>query len=412
MRAYNKLHMFRSTVLIFGRMKTANVVPDSRCYLQIMKAYFRIGDCEKVVELFHEFESRKLVDSTPNTAQVYRILCESLSKSGRAFEALEYFNKMKKKGISENSLIYSSLIRSFASLREVSMAEELLKEANSKKILRDPEVFIKLVLMYVEEGLLEKTLEIVKTMRDAELRITDCVLCAIVNGFSKRRGFADAVRVFEQLISQGCEPGQVTYASIINAYCRLGDYSNAETVFSEMQQKGFDRCVVAYSSMVVMYGKTGRVRDAMRLVAKMKERGCKPNVWVYNSLIDMHGRAKNLRQAVKLWKEMKRRKVAPDKVTYTGIISAYSKAGELETCMRFYHEYRMNGGMIDRVMAGIMIGVYSKLSQVDELMKLLRDMKMEGTRLDERLYQSALNALTDAGLQVQAKWLQQSYNRT
>ncbi|XP_061376312.1 pentatricopeptide repeat-containing protein At5g13770, chloroplastic [Gastrolobium bilobum] len=411
MRTYNKLHMFRSTVLVFERMKSTGLVLDSSGYLHIMEAYSRLDDCESVVQLFHEFENRKLRDSRRYLPQIYGILCKSLGNSGRAFKALEYFREMTKKGISEYS-IYSTLISSFASLRKVDVAEELLREAKSRTKIKDPEVYLKLVLMYVEEDLLDKTLEVVKAMKDEGAKVSDCILCAVVNGFSKRRGFSAAVIVFEQLISQGYEPGQVTYASVINAYFRLGQYSKAEKVFSEMEQKGFDKCVVAYSSMVVMYGRTGRLRNAMRLVAKMKERGCKPNVWVYNSLIDMHGKAKNLRQLEKLWKEMKRRKVAPDKVTYTSIIGAYSKAGEFETCVKLFNEYRINGGVIDRAMAGIMVGVYSKISQFDDLVKLLLDMKMEGTRLDQRLYQSAWNAFAEAGLILQAKWLEESFHIT
>ncbi|XP_034683287.1 pentatricopeptide repeat-containing protein At5g13770, chloroplastic [Vitis riparia] len=411
MGGYNKLHMFSSTIAVYDQMKSAGVVPNSESYYRIMEAYIKIRDYEKVVTLFQEFESKK-IDSSPFSTQICRILCESLGKMGRAFEALEFFRDMTKKGILEDSAVYSSLICSFASIREVKVAEELFREAEEKKILRDPEVFLKLVLMYVEEGLMERTLEIVKAMKNVKIRVSDCIFCAIVNGFAKKRGLRAAAKVYDELILQGCEPGQVTYASIINVYCRMELYSKAELVFSEMEKKGFNKCVVAYSSMVVMYGKTGRLREAMRLVAKMKERGCDPNVWVYNSLMDMHGRVKNLRQVEKLWKEMKRKKVVPDRVSYTSVISAYSKAGDFETCMRFYHEFRMNGGVIDRVIAGIMVGIFSKSGRVDELVKLLQDMKTEGTGLDERLYRSALNALRDAGLQMQARWLQESFDTT
>ena len=60
----------------------------------------------------------------------------------------------------------------------------------------------------------------------------------------------------------------------------------------------------------------------------------------------------------------------------------------------------MNEGLIDRAMVGIMVSVFSKVGLVDELVKLLQDMKAEGTRLDQRLYQSALNAFKDARLQI------------
>jgi pentatricopeptide repeat protein len=410
MKGYNKLHMYGSTISVHEKMILAGIPLDSRCYCQIMKAYYKLGDAEKVVALFNEFESRKLDSKPMILRQIFKILCLSLGRSGRAFQALEYSRDMRKKGILEDSSIYSSLICSFANIREVEVAEELFKEALEKRMLRDPEIVLRLVLMYIEEGQMEKTIEIVKVMKGtANLKVSDCIFCAIVNGFSKRRGFSAAVKVYEELKYDGCDPGQVTYASVINAYCRAGLYSKAEMVFSEMEEKGFDKCVVAYSSMISMYGKTGRARDATRLVAKMKLKGCEPNVWIYNSLLDMHGRAKNLRQVEKLWKEMKRRKVAPDKVTYSSVISAYNKSKEYEMCVRYYHEYRINGGVIDGAMAGIMAGVFSKISRIDELVKLLRDMKSEGTPIDERLYRSATNAMRDAGLDIQAKWLQDSF---
>ncbi|XP_021277882.1 pentatricopeptide repeat-containing protein At5g13770, chloroplastic isoform X1 [Herrania umbratica] len=409
MAGYNKLHMFRSTIAVYETMKLNGIFQDSESYCQIMEAYQHLGDMDKVAAFFDEFVSRKF-DLTPAAPRVYSILCESLGKSGRAYEALEYFRDMTKKGIPVSSSVYSSLIRSFASIRDLTVAEELLKEAAERRMVRDPEVFLKLVLMYIDEGLLEKTLEIVRVMKDANIKVSDCIFCTIVNGFSKRRGYQSAIVVYEELLSQGCKPGQVTYASIINAHCRIGLNSKAETVFSEMEEKGFDKCVVAYSSMIAMYGKAGRIRDAMKLVAKMKHKGCQPNVWIYNSLMDMHGRLKNLRQVEKLWKEMKRRKTAPDKVSYTTIISAYSRAREYEMCLKCYQEFRLNGGLIDKAMAGIMVGIFSKTSRIDELVKLLQDMKTEGTQLDGRLYHSAMNALRDAGLETQAKWLQKNFD--
>jgi pentatricopeptide repeat protein len=57
-----------------------------------------------------------------------------------------------------------------------------------------------------------------------------------------------------------------------------------------------------------------------------------------------------------------------------------------------------------------MVGVYSKVGMVDELVKLLQDMKMEGQRLDQRLYQSAWNAFTEAGMQLQTQWMKESFH--
>ncbi|KAI3461326.1 hypothetical protein Pfo_017989 [Paulownia fortunei] len=412
MKGYNQLHMYSSTIVLYQRMKSAGLDLDPACYSRIMEAYLKMGHHEKTVAMFQDFENRKMIkveQPSPFYSQIYWILCESLGKLGRSFEALEFFREMQKKGIPEDHSLYSSLISSFASAGEVKMAEELFQEAESKKMLRNPALFLKLVLRYLEEGLMEKTLDVVAAMKRVNIRVSDCIFCAIVNGFSKKRGVRAAAQVYEDLVLQGCEPGQVTYASVLNMYIRLGLYSKAEMVFSEMEEKGFHSCVVAYSSMVAAYGKMGRTRDAMRLVAKMKERGCEPNLWTYNSLLDMNGRALNLRLVEKTWKEMKRRKILPDRVSYTTVISAYNRAREFEMCIKYYEEFKLTGGKIDKAMAGIMVAVFSKTNRVDELVELLQDMKMQGTKLDARFYRSAMNALRDAGLQVQTRWLQETF---
>ncbi|VVA97320.1 unnamed protein product [Arabis nemorensis] len=411
MKGFNKLQMYSSTIQVFDRMKAHGVEPSPGCYCRIMEAHERIGDNQKVVELFQEFKkSVRLSFLAKESGSIYTIVCSSLAKSGLTLEALEVLEEMKDKGIPESSALYSTLIRALAEAQEVVMVEKLFKEAGEKKLLKDPEMCLKVVLMYVREGKMEKTLEVVAAMRKSELNVSDCILCAVVNGFCKQRGFAEAVKVYEWLMKQECEAGQVTYAITINAYCRLEEYDKAETLFEEMVKKGFDKCVVAYSNIMDMYGKTGRLSDAVKLMAKMKQRGCRPNIWIYNSLIDMHGRAMDLRRVEKIWKEMKRMKVLPDKVSYTSMISAYNRAKELEKCVELYREFRMSRGKIDRAMAGIMVGVFSKTSRIDELMRLLQDMKVERTKLDARLYTSALNALRDAGLNSQIRWLQESFN--
>ncbi|CAN1296121.1 Pentatricopeptide repeat-containing protein At5g13770, chloroplastic [Linum perenne] len=414
MKGYNKLHMYSSTIRMYNKVKLLGIGLNSGCYYQSMKAYQKLGNVEKVVALFHECEGGNLETKAEVLSKMYRVLCESLAKSGRASDALGYLRDMLSKGgkIVDHSVVYSSLISSLASSRRVAEAEMLFEEAIEKNVLRDPEVFSKLVSMYIAQGHVEKTLDVVKAMSfDGKLRVSDCILCTVVSGFAKRRGFGVAVKVYEELISEGYEPGQVTYASAVNAYYRIEQYPKAEMVFLEMQAKGFDKCVVAYSTMITMYGKLGRVRDAMRLLGEMKQRRCEPNIWVYNALLDMHGKAMNLRQVEKLWKEIERRRLAPDKVSYTSVISAYSKAQKFEECVKYFKEYRMraDSGGVDMKMAGIMVGVFSNMSLIDELVKLLKDMKSVGTVLDGRLYRTALNALSDAGMESQTRWLMDSF---
>ncbi|KAL5216525.1 hypothetical protein ABZP36_007926 [Zizania latifolia] len=407
MQAYNKLHMYRSTLLVHERMRAARMSRDADAYRAVMVACGALGKPEMVGSLFKQYKSHKWYPSE-NCVETYTIVCDALGRAGRASDALKCLREMEADGISPNATIYSATIRSLADAQETVAAEDLYQEARKKGMLRDPDMFLKVIVMHVEDGLVEKTLGVAKDMREIGLRVTDCILSTIVNGFVKRRGLKPAIRAYDKLIALGCETGQVTYASVINVYCQLGRSDRAESVFSEMIDRGFDKCVVAYGNMISMYGKIRRASDAMRLLAVMKKNGCEPNVWVYNSLLGMHGRLGNSRQAEKIWKEMMRRNVQPDRVSYTAFINAFNRSGELDRCMDLYQEFRETGGKVDKALAGLMIGVFSKCSRFNELMELLKD--MQGTKLDRRLYMTILRSLRDASLEVHVKWLQTNFS--
>ncbi|CAN6229302.1 unnamed protein product [Urochloa humidicola] len=406
MLAYNKLHMFRSTVVLYGQARVARLALNADAYRAAMAACGALGEPDMVASLFKLYRSQKWypTDTSPET---YAIVCDALGKAGRALDALRCLREMEADGLSPNAAIYSSVVGALADAREKAAAEDLYLEAWDSKMLGDPDMFLKLTVMHVEAGVVEETVEVAKDMRQIGLRVTDCILSTIINGFVKRRGLKPAIRAYDKLVFMGCEPGQVTYAMVINVYCRLGRSDRAEAVFSEMIGRGFDKCVVAYGSMISTYGKIKRASEAMKMLAMMKQKGCEPNVFVYNSLLDMHGRLGNAKQAEKLWKEMARSKVRPDRISYTAIILANNRAGELERCMELYQEFRETGAKVDKAMAGLMAGVFSKCSRFNELIELLKD--MNGTKLDRRLYMSVLRSLRDAGLEVHVKWLQSNF---
>lgn len=81
--------------------------------------------------------------------------------------------------------MYFILICVLVEVCEVMVVEKLFKEVGEKKMLKDLEMCLKVVLMYVREGNMERILEVVVVMRKGELKVIDCIFCVIVNGFCK-----------------------------------------------------------------------------------------------------------------------------------------------------------------------------------------------------------------------------------
>lgn len=405
MRAYMKRRMYDRTISVYRRMIMKGVPPDVDSYCFVMTILRNAGEWGRVVGVYKEMKAKGI---KPNRV-AYSILADTFGKWGRPSEALAVLREMQEAGIKPDRIFYNSLIHACAVAKMVDKAQEIFEDARVGGCLKDPIVFSTMVLMYVDCGLCEQAFEVVKLMKEMDIKITDCILCAIVNGYAKKRGPDATVKVFKQLVSLGCRPGQVTYASMINVYTQLGMYATAESLLCEMQMKGFKKCVVAYSNLIAVYGKLGNVDASLRVFHSMKEAGCVPNTWVYNSLIYMYSRVKNLDQVEKLLNEMRGMCIVPDKVTYTSVIAAYNKDGQFDKAISLFYEYKKDGGNVDRPMAGIMVNAFSKSNRVDELLRLLKDIHTAGLELDYRLHRSALNALLDSGLHEHVRWFIRSF---
>lgn len=405
MRAYMKRRMYDRTMSVYRRMIMKGVLPDVESYCFVMTVLRNAGELGRVVGVYKEMKEKGI---RPNRV-AYSILADTFGKLGRPSDSLAVLREMQEAGIKPDRIFYNSLIHAFALAKMVDKAQEIFEEARVAGCLKDPIVFTTMVLMYVDSGLCERAFEVVKLMKEMDIKVTDCVLCAIVNGYAKKRDPDATVKVFKQLVSVGCRPGQGTYACMINVYTQLGMYATAESLLCEMQIRGFKKCVVAYSNLISVYGKLGNVNAALRVFHSMKEAGCVPNAWVYNSLIYMYSRVGNLDQVEKLLNEMRGMCIVPNKVTYTSVILGYNKVGQFNKAIRLFYEYRKDGGNVDRPLAGIMVNAFSKSDRLNELLRFLKDIHAAGLELDFRLHRSALNALLDSGLNEQVRWFLRSF---
>ncbi|KAH7843632.1 hypothetical protein Vadar_019011 [Vaccinium darrowii] len=124
-------------------------------------------------------------------------------------------------------------------------------------------------------------MEIVSAMKCAKIRVSDCIFCAIVNGFSKQRGLRAAVKVYEDLvILQGCEPGQVTYASISVSTIASGFIYKPERINGGV----IDRAMAGI--MVSIFSKMSRIDKLVKLLQDMKTEGTPLDGRLYRSALN------------------------------------------------------------------------------------------------------------------------------
>eukprot|EP00252_Welwitschia_mirabilis_P008762 TRINITY_DN20917_c0_g1_i1.p1 TRINITY_DN20917_c0_g1~~TRINITY_DN20917_c0_g1_i1.p1 ORF type:complete len:581 (+),score=84.43 TRINITY_DN20917_c0_g1_i1:234-1976(+) len=405
MRSYFKVKLYDKCASVFERLKTKGLAPDLESYCIFMSSLRNKCQWIKLAETFEEMKEKQI----KLNIVAYSIVIDSLGKEEKPYSALALMRKMQKEGLQPDEVLYNSLIHAFASAKMWKQAQEIFHESQTRGDLKDLILFTTTIQMQVEAGYFDQAMYTLKSMKQKNIQVTDCLFCTLVKGFGKKKSPKAAINAFEEVVSLGFEPGQLTCGLVINFFSQLGMYGSAEGLLSKMQSNGLRNCVVAFSNLIDAYGKIGNVDAALRIFHKMRDAGCLPNVWVYNSLIHMYGMRKDIEQVEKLLCEMKGMLLVPDNVTYTSVMASYSKMGQFEKAVSLFKEFKTEGGKVDRPMAGIMINAFSKANKLCDLLEMLQELDAANLELDSRLRRSALNALRDAGLQTHVEWFRVTF---
>ncbi|XWS71196.1 hypothetical protein CRYUN_Cryun03dG0118300 [Craigia yunnanensis] len=165
---------------------------------------------------------RKL-NLTQVAPRIYCILCESLAKSSRGYEAIEYFRDMTKKGIFVSSSVYSSFIRSFASIRDLTVIEELFKEAEERRMGYKPGqvTYASIINAYCRIGLNSKAEMVFSEMEQKgfDKCVVACSSLIVMYGNAGR--IRDAVNLVAKMKQKGCQPNVWIYNSLIDMHVRV-----------------------------------------------------------------------------------------------------------------------------------------------------------------------------------------------
>jgi pentatricopeptide repeat protein len=93
--------------------------------------------------------------------------------------------------------------------------------------------------------------------------------------------------VFDEMVSKGCTPNQVTYYSFVRYYSVVNEVDKAVKWMREMVARGYGMVTSStYTPLIHSLYKSGRVGDARRFMIEMVESRHLPREHTYKFLKD------------------------------------------------------------------------------------------------------------------------------
>ncbi|XP_057852299.1 pentatricopeptide repeat-containing protein At5g39350 [Cryptomeria japonica] len=304
---------------VFDQMKE----PDVCSWNTIIAAYRRHGYPQEAVRLFHQMQRTNLLPDR----FTYGSVIPACAKMGALEQGMDIHQSIKDRGISSNVVVATALVDMYAKCGSIDKARELFDGMPQK----DPVSWNAMIVGYVQNGFVEKALEI-----------------------------------FKQMLLAGVKPNSTTFASILPACAKMGALEQGIDIHQRIIEVGFSSEVVVASALVDMYSKCGSIDRARELFVRMSKR----DVVSWNAIIVGYAQNGFVEKALETFKQMKLAGINPDSTTFASILPACSKMGGLEQGMDIHQSIIEGGFMLYVVVASALLDMYAKCGSIDRACEL------------------------------------------
>ncbi|KAK4278889.1 hypothetical protein QN277_016669 [Acacia crassicarpa] len=215
------------------------VLPNTKSYNILMRAFCLNGDISIAYSLFNKMFKRDLVPDIDS----YRILMQGLCRKSQVNGAVDLLEDMLNKGFVPDTLTYTTLLNSLCRKKKLREAYKLLCRMKVKGCNPD-------IVHYN----------------------------TVILGFCREGRAHDACKVIDDMQSNGCLPNLTSYRTLTSGLCNEGMFDEANKYIEEMFSKGLSPHFSVIHALVKGYCNVGKIDEACRVVSKSLEHGELPHM--------------------------------------------------------------------------------------------------------------------------------------
>jgi len=305
-------------------------------YGSMIKAYGQAGDLARVRELWREMEDR----SIKPTSITLGCMTEALVANQQPDEAWKLLHAQQAADHGcVNTVIYSTVLKGFALLRQIDKVFRVYKEMRDKDIQCNTITY--------------------NTMLDA------CAKCCTMDR---------AHGLLEDMAGSAVEPDIITYSTIVKGYCLSGDLDRAFQVLDDMKSdEKLSPDEIMYNSILDGCAKQHRVEDALKLLEEMKATGVTPSNYTLSILVKLLGHSRRLTQAFAVVEELsKAHGFRPNVQVYTCLVQACLLNRRLERAMALHDTMLADSCRVDEKFYAVLARGCLQLGQPLKAVEVVR----------------------------------------
>uniref|UniRef100_A0A2N9FJV6 DYW domain-containing protein n=1 Tax=Fagus sylvatica TaxID=28930 RepID=A0A2N9FJV6_FAGSY len=269
--------------------------------------------------------ARWLFDKSPSRNSVsWTLLARLYIMENKPGLAIDMFNQMVELGVEMDSVALATAVGACGMLKSLQQGRNLHKIARKCGLEFDVLVSNTLLKMYTDCGSIEDAREIFDRMPSKDV----IAGTTIINGYVRKGGFNEALKLFRQMNMDGLKPDSLTFSSVLPACARMAAHKHGKEIHGYLLRNGIDLNLMVQNAVMDMYVKSGFIEYASRMFTRIKYKDVIS--WTVMVLgYSLHGQGAH---GVDFFCAMKNSNstIQIDQVTYVAVLHACSTARMVE----------------------------------------------------------------------------------
>jgi len=277
----------------------------------------------------------------------YNVMISACARPRRWKEALELFDRMRKRNVERSTVTYNSLLHVMHRAGRWRLALKLLKQMRREKVAPDTVTFSSAIAACGSAGEWQRALLLLPLMASAGVSPNTITFSSCITACEKKGEWRPALQVLETMATLDLAPDLICCNAAIGACARAGEPAQAQTVLREvLAANGIAPDTKSYNGLLTAYANAqpAQWQGALETLEAFAADGGTPDLYTCNAALSALGKAGEWERAIAFLEAMPATYgVAADAVSYTSAISGCERAGEWMAAMQLLRQMRDAG---------------------------------------------------------------------
>jgi len=286
-----------------------------------------------------------------------------------------YWRAMDERGLEPTPIALGCMLDALVCNGDLEQAEKLLVEWKQKGRPANAIMYSTLIKGYASSGQHARAMETLHLIRaDGGMKLTTAVYNSVIDAQARAGAMTEIYDVLDMMKADGVTPDSISWATIVKGHCVQGDLTKAFEVFQSRVASGSSKDSMIYNNILDGCIRHARFDLAESLVEQMETTKVVPSNYTFGILVKLYARRRQVDRAFEVIERLSKQfNITPNNQVRTCLMCACLNANSPAKALQVFEELRASPSGADAKAYSSLISGLLRHRKTTEAVKMVEE---------------------------------------